>query len=84
VADLGWIGPERGPVRRCSVCAEPVVYERWPSDPLELVLVCVVCLVRDAPPADAVDVHGNPWHCAACYERWKPSGKLPPPWNSAG
>ena len=56
----------------CAECGEQVIHNRGLDDPLELRLVCTVCMMRDAPadlgslPADGHLGH-DLMHCSECY-----------------
>jgi len=60
---------------RCAECGQRVIDDA--DDDVRR--ICTECLVRDSPPHEPVVVHGNdPWHCLECFDRMRPSGKLPP------
>jgi hypothetical protein len=58
---------------RCSQCNARVVYEPRVGEG-SVTLICVDCLVKDAPGVD-LDVHpGDPMHCSECMDRAQAAG----------
>jgi hypothetical protein len=70
----------------CAQCGQPVIdNQREPA-----VLICLDCLVKDAPPSGLIEVHpdNDPMHCPTCFDAasargWNGSRDTPQRWWGA-